>query len=640
MTTTSRVTSARWYDEPKGDVHKTLSGVLRVVRDANSWRRDADEYHAALYGGGSATMALRPGRGGRYAYQPATLPHNVCRGAADTLTAKVAKHRPLPQVLTQNGDWKARKRGKKMTKLIEGCFYNLRIFEAHARRIVRDACVFGRGGLRVWRQGKRLKVERVHPLELFVDEWDARYGEPRNLYHVRWMDRGVVTEAFARSADGAIDKAAKQAIDDAVGATLIDYADDEDGESSTVDMVQVAESWHLCDDEEAHASSGGPPDDHECTGRHCIVVQGMDLVDEPWDRPSFPIALLHYNEALFGFYGQGLVEQLEGFQSSINYASERLEEMIQQSGVVITTPLGGEITDTEIRNGIGTLLTHKPGLAPQVLQFDLVNEHIRARPNELREQALNDAGLSQMSVQSEKPAGVEAAVAIQALDDIETERFIIFGRQYESWCLDVSRQLIACIRDIAKEFGDFEASVPLKGGMLPLSWKDVYVDGFELRIFPTSLLPQQLGARLEKLMQLFNSQVIDRAVFLRELDAPDLAAELDMETADKLNVDERLESMLETDDPEDANAYKPPTPYQDFSWAARRAQQLLNKAETDGAPDENLGLIRRYIDDCEESKARMAAEEQASQGPAPGLPPGPPPPDAMPPMPPPEMAMA
>lgn len=637
MNHSNRVTSARWHLEEKDQVHETLAQVWRVVRDNGTWRTDADVYHAGLYGGGAASMTLRQVDMTGYSYGGAAMPHNVCRGATDTLVAKVAKHRPLPQVLTNRGDWRAKKRGKKLTQLIEGAFYTLRIFETWAHRVVRDACIFGRGAMYFWREGKRLRAERVHVWELYVDAWDAHYGEPRNLYRVRSADRGVLFERFAKGESKERREEIREALESATGTSLLD--DSETETSPSVDRVDVVEAWHLCDDENAHADPS-ETEEHECTGRHVVCVAGATLLDEPWTRASFPIPILSYNEPLTGVFGQGLVEQLEGFQTSINYSTERLEEMHRQSGVLIATPIGSEIVDAEVRNGVGNLITHKPGAPPQVIQIDLVNEHVRARPRELREDALNDAGLSEMSVQSQKPAGIESGIALQTLDDIESERFIIFGRQYEAWCLEVSRQIIECIRDIVKEFGDFSAAVPIKGGMLPLNWKDVYVDGFELRIFPAALLPSQPAARMQRLVELFDKGIVDRSTFLRELGAPDLAAELDTETADKLNVDERIEVMLDAEEDEgEEKAYKPPTAYQDLAWAAKRAQQRLNQAETDGAPEFNLALLRNFIDDCEELIGVANPANDAAMA-SPGGAPAPPPPDAGAPLPPGEPMLA
>jgi hypothetical protein len=609
--------SAAWYDEPKGDVHAALVAVWNVVRDENAWRVDADEYHAGLY-----AASDRPGVRGRsrrgYEYGPATLPYNVCRSAVDTLQAKIAKQRPLPQVLTQRGNWKNQKRARKMTQFLEGEFYRQRIFEGQSARIVRDALVFGRGVLKVWAEGDQVRTERVHPWELFTDSWDDRYGDPRNLYHRRSVDKGVAMQLFARSEGGGWRSSARDAIEQAGRFDLSSDLEAGD-EATTVERIDLIEAWHRCD-----RHSDKP---HKCTGRHVVVTTSGTLVDEPWEHDYFPFAILGYCEPISGYWAHGLVEQLEGYQYEINLASQKSSEQHRMSGVGILVPTSAKMHDQQFRNGIN-IMHHSPGGTPQVFQMDLVNEHTRVRPRELTQDALNDAGISQMAAQSQKPSGVTAALALQTLDDIETERFMVFGRAYEAWCLDIARRLIDCAKDIANDYGDLAVSVPMKGGLLDLSWKDVYVDGTELRVFSTSMLPQQLGARLERLKDLWNTGLIDRATFLRQLDAPDMQAELDLETADKLVIDEMLERMADAEEDEgEEAAFMPPSAYQELTWGAKRAQQKLNRGLLDGMPEFNQLLLQRWI------KEAQALIDLANPPPAPAAPALAPPPGAAPPPP-------
>lgn len=626
--------SARWHEEPKNEAHRALVGVFRVVRDECEWRVDADEYHAGLY-----CASDRPGVRGLsrrgYEYGPATLPDNVCRSAVDTLTSKIAKHRPLPQCLTQRASWSNQKRARKMTQFLEGEFYRQRFFEKWWPLVIRDSLIFGRGLIKVWVQGDKPMTERVHPWEVFVDEWDARYGDPRNLYHVRSMDRGVAVELLARTSGGNVSPKLKDAIVNA-GRLDLESRSWTDSNQATVDRVDVLEAWHL-------PSAPGADD-----GRHVICVEGATLIDESWTVDYFPIIVLHYNDPLSGYFGTGLVEQIEGYQYEINLSNEKLSDQYRMSGVGIVVSDGNQIHDQEIRNGITILRKKNGGEPPSVFQMDLVNEHMRARPEELTRRALNNTGMSQMSVQSEKPAGITAAIALQTLDDIETERFMVFGRAVEAFCLEVGRRYIDCAKAIAKAFGDHAVSVPMKGGLIDLNWNDVVVDGVEIRVFPTSLLPQQLGARLEKLKDLWNTGLIDRATFLRHLDAPDMQAELDLETADRLVVDEMLEKMLEADEEEGEAAFIAPSTYQQLEaqndngeygpgWVPRRAQQKYNRALLDGAPEFNLELLRRFLKQCDEEMAKLAAKRAqagapgaAAPMPGGGGPPAGPPPAATP----------
>lgn len=601
-----QTTSARWFTEAKDEVHTTLANVFRAVRDETAWRLDAAEFHAGCYRQSDAHGVRGSSRAG-YEYGPATLPYNVTRSAVDTLQSKIAMHRPLPQVLTQKGSWKNQKRARKQTQFLEGEFYRQRVYEKHAATIVRDALIFGDGHLKVWAQADEIRTERAFPWELYVDEWDAKHGDPRNLYHCRSMDKGVLLETFGRGPSGAMRTKVKEAVEGA-GSSAFSNDREDDRVGSTVDRIEVIEAWHLADGKRAK------------NGRHVVVIEGATLVDEPWEYDYFPFASLNYSEPLTGSRGYGLVEQLEGYQYEINLASEKSSEQHRMSGVGILVPDNAKIHDQQIRNGI-TQIHHKAGGSPSVFQMDLVNEHTRQRPRELTQDALNDVGLSQMSVQSQKPAGITAAVALQTLDDFETERFMIAGRAYETWNLNVARLLLDCAKKIAADFGDYAVSVPMKGGLLDLNWNDVYIDGVELRIFQTSLLPQQLGARLEKLKDMWNTGIIDRSTFLRQLDAPDMQAELDLETADKLVVDEMLERMSDAEEDEGAAAYMAPSAYQDLTWAGKRCQQKLNRGMLDGMPEFNLGLLRQFLKHVDVEQKKLAPPMPAAPMPGAIVPP-------------------
>lgn len=618
-------TSARWQDEDKDQVHVTLAAVFRTVRDETAWRVDADEYHAGLYCASDKPGIRGSSRRG-YEYGPATLPYNVCRSAADTLTAKIAKHRPLPQVLTQRGSWKNQKRARKQTQFLEGEFYRQRVYERHAPRIVRDACIFGRGALKIYTQGKDIKTERAHVWELYADEYDGRYGldELRNLYHCRSVDKGVLLERFGRTEAGGMRASVRDALDSAGRFAFIsDDFDDRGG--ATVDRVDIIEAWHR-----PSATDAGD-------GRHVIICEGATLLDEEWIYDYFPFAILGYSEPVVGCWPHGLVEQGEGYQYEINLASAKSSEQHHMSGVGILVPDNAKIHDQQIRNGI-TQIHHKAGGTPSVFQMDLVNEHTRQRPRELTQDALNDMGLSQMSVQSQKAPGVTAAIAIQALDDIETERFMIFGRAYEAWNLEIARRFIDCIKAIAAEYGDHEVSTPMRGGLVPLNWNDVVIDGAELKIQPTSMLPQQLGARLEKLKDLWNTGLIERSSFLRHLDAPDLQAELDLETADQIVVDGMLETMSDAEEDAGEAAYRPPSMYQQLEnperpgepgWALKRCQQRLNKGIDEGMPEFNQEMLRRFLKDGDDLLVKLmkGRQERAAMM----APPSPPTPQGAPP---------
>jgi len=627
--TASRVVQADWHNQDGDELANTLATVFHVVRDENEWRTDADEYHWGLYEGtGLGGVQLRSRRNMTYA--GCTLPDNVCKMAVDTLTAKVATIRPIPQVTTARGNWKDARRARKMRQFLQGAFYEHKVHEKLAAPIIKDALVARAGVVQVYAEGKKTKIERVHPWTLFVDDWDAEFGEPLTMMRLRTLDLGTAKKLWPKHRDalakaGRLTSSQRRALDE--------------DRSSTVQRVEVLEAWHRC--------PGHDPDDegHKCAGRHVVICDGALLADNAWPHDFFPFAVLTYDTPNTGYWGTSLVQSIEGYQVSINESNEKLADQYGASGKGVILRDGGGIQKAEVVNGLFTWQVRPGPYEPTVFDLDLVNEHMRMRPPELIERALNATGISQMAAASQKPTGITSGVGLQTLDDVESQRHIVFGRRFESWCLDVARLLIECVKQIAREHGDYAVQVPMKGTYLDLKWSDVEVDGFQLEMQTVGQLFMSLAGRRDQLKMYFEMGAIDRGTFLRQMDAGDVQGELDLETADKLLVDEMLEAMLDAAEPandnggedalDDADAgYVAPHKYLPLEWAHRRAHQKRLQAEMDGAPAYVLERLSRFIDDLD-----YLMQKNAPPAPMPGAgpmappmgpPPGPPMPPPMP----------
>jgi len=614
--TASVTLAADWWTQKGDDLAQTLGTVFRIVADESAWRTDKDEFHWGLYEGtGSGGVTVRTRR--NLTYSSATLPDNVCKMAADTLTAKVATIRPIPQVLASRGNWKSHRRARKMRQFIDGEFHRHKIHEKVGARIIKDALVGRAGVVQVYVHGKRPTVERVHPWTLYVDEWDGEFGEPLSIYRLRTMDRAKAIAMFGKGK-------LRDKIKDAGRLSTYQRLALDEERSSTVDRVELVEAWHRCPDHD-------DDEEHDCVGKHVIICDGAVLFDEEWPHDFFPFAVLTYDTPNTGFWGTSLVQSLEGYQVPINDANTKLDEMYQLSGRGVILRDGSGIFKSDIVNGLRVWQCRPGPYEPTVLDLDMVNEHMRMRPVELVERALNSAGVSQMAAQSQKPAGIESGIALQTLDDVESQRHIVFGRRYESWCMDVARLLIEAVKKIAREHGEYAVQVPIRGAYLDLKWSDVEVDGYQLQMQSVGQLYTSFAGRLDKLKTLFEMGAIDKGTFMRHMDAGDVQAELDLETVDRLTVDEMLEAMLDVDAPandvDEDDGYLAPNGYLPLAWAHRRAHQKRLQAQLDGAPEHVLELLSRFIDDV----AYLMDEEQKAAAPAPAPPPGP---DPMAPMPP------
>jgi bifunctional pyridoxal-dependent enzyme with beta-cystathionase and maltose regulon repressor activities len=75
-------------------------------------------------------------------FEPSTLAFNVVRQNVDTLTAKIAKNRPLPMPLTTGGNYEQQRRAKLFGRAIDGQFDLAKVWEV-SPVIARDAALFG-----------------------------------------------------------------------------------------------------------------------------------------------------------------------------------------------------------------------------------------------------------------------------------------------------------------------------------------------------------------------------------------------------------------------------------------------------------------------------------------------------------------
>lgn len=606
----TRVVSANWFEEEGDKLVDTLTAVFDHVRDENEWRTDADEFHWGLYEGtGVGGVRTSSRRGLTYAW--ATLPDNLSKMAVDTLTAKVASIRPVPIVTSDRGSWRDQRRAKKIRQYIRGAFHQHKVHEKLGYKIIRDSLVGRAGVVQVYREGKRTYVERVHPWELFVDEWDAQYGEPRALFRVREMNREVAIKKYGKG-----DSKKTEALKKAGYFSRSRYR--EDTSWSTVEKVELLEAWYRCTDHD------DDDPDHECTGRHVLICEGALLEEEVWKKDGFPFAVLTYDDPNTGFWGNGLVKTLEGAHVELNMTNERLSESYRLSGKGVILRDGSGIYNQQVVNGL-FVWNCKPGpYDPTVFDLDLVNEHMRARPGELIERGLSAIGLSQMATQAKKPAGVTAAVALQTLDDIESQRHIVIGRKYESWCMDVARLLLDAIKEIAEEYGDHEVRVPMRGAFLTTKWSEVRVDGFQLEMETVGSLFLNFTGKLDKLKALFDAQLIDGTTFMRHLDAGDLQSELDLETVNQILVDEMLEAMLDNENEQNPDDdYIAPIGELPLAWAIKRTHQTKLKAKLEGAPRNVLRLLQRFADDLILLEKGPAANDQVQEDPtiSPDMPP-------------------
>ena len=578
----------RWY-EVSGKPHDQLLSTFNAIKAAQSDRVKADIDHLRLYGSLDYT-GFAPGT---FLRSPANqrqtrVSWNICGSCTDTLTSKIGQQKPRAMFLPNGGDWSLQKKCKDLTKFNHGQIQALDLW-ATCRQVFRDACIFGTGFLKLFADGPEIKAERVFPTEIFVDLVEGMHGKPQQMFQVKSVLRDVLMAQFPRHRT-AIKQAARVGEEEFLPSS-----------SSREDFVEVVEAWKL--------PAGNIP------GRNAMVIAGHTLTDRKWERDSFPIKAFRYLKRPVGYYGLGCVEQLTGVQVEINKLLHKIQRSMELMAVpVIFVDRTSEIVSSHLTNEIGNIIRYT-GKMPTRDVAPSVHPEVFRHLDTLWSRGFEIVGLSQLTASSQKPAGLNAGVALRTFIDHETERFMELGQQWEEFYLGLARELIALGKEIHKEQGSFSVPVKGKGFFEQIEWKDVDLkeDQYVVDLYPTSLLPQRPEGRLQKAQELIQAGFVSPEDAMDLLDLPDLERYTDLESASRDVIRRAVDGMLENGE------YTPPEPFDALEYALRYAKSVYHKARLDGAPEASLELVRQYITDV--LALLEATQQQQQPAAAPAAPP-------------------
>lgn len=592
VTTTGQSDDRRqWWTGDPGKVHDPVFEVLNKIEKDQTYRREQILRWFRLYDGrnpyGYEFNRFTPRRPIRLAEERITM--NVIQAVVDTVTSKIAKNKPHPIFLTEMGRFDQRMRAKKLTRYVRGVFY-LNDAYPQGTRVFRTAGAIGTGTWKIYASNGRPKIEYVFPGEVYIDDEEAFYGNPRNRYQVKNIAKEVLKADFPEHA-AQIDEAQ---VSDTVGT------------GDPGDYVRVIEAWHL-------PSKVGAGD-----GRRVIVIDGADLVDEEWKRDYFPFEDFHWSEPLIGFWGRGLGEELEGIQVEIN----RLLIKIQQSHrmfafPIMFSPKGANISEKKLTNAIGQILEYSGSQAPNVVTHQTVHQEIYQHLDRLYRRAFEIAGVSLLTATSQKPAGLESGVAFREFSDIETERFMTVGQAYEQFYMRTARHVIDVSDEIEQDLKDGKikdsgliVKDPDSRAITMIDWKDAKMDeaNYTTQVLPVSSLRSSPAGRLQDVMDRINFGFISKEVGMKLLDMPDISAEDSVVLAQLQDIDWSIAEVLEGRD------VSPPDAFQNLQLGIERFRAAYLVAKRDGAPGGIQENLRAWI---QVASSTLAA---AAQPPAP--PPG------------------
>lgn len=564
-----------WFDLPKEEAYAAVFALAEEIEEEQSGLRDAWKRYARAYSNRDE-MGLDWGLDCSKELDTHFVTENVVKSVVDTAASIIAKNRVKVRVLTNGACFSDQRKARRLEKFVYG---EMKYNDAWdlGPLVFRDACIFGTGVVKVFAKDDKVTFERRLISDILVDERTAIDGKPRELFERRLVDKDVLIAKFPQF---------EEEIELAAGRT--DWATSDIPNNQVV----VVEGWRLGNN-----------------GKHIVCIENATLVYEKYDSEDFPFVFFRWDGLpISGFYGLGLARDLHGFQLRIN----QLNRFIQRCQDLIAVPrvfvdMASKLLKIQFDNEVGAVIPYR-GKPPTFYTPQALNAEIYEYKEQLKRSAFEFAGISQLSAQSLKPAGLESAVALREYNDIETNRFVIQAQRYERFYTDLGEHMIRCARKIYKG-KKHSAKFPNKGVIELIDWSDVDMedDRFEVDIQPASLLSMSPSARLQAVTELAQVGQLDKAEIRYLLNHPDLEQSNSVAYADYVDITRVEELLLD-------GKYEAPEPFQNLDLGLRRIQLTYLKIQSEytDVPEEILDNMRTWV-----SQAKTIQEQAVQQQGAP-----------------------
>lgn len=548
--------------------------------------------------------------------------YNVTASVVDTGVAEIAaRQRPKPTFVTSGGDWRIKRKAKRLDKFVEA---HLHLPQGRYQDVwelgddvFRDAEVTGTGLAKVTidEQEERTRYDRVPSYEVLVDPNEAADGSPRNWFHVYEMDVARAREAFAPSDRAKSDAALRAMLDGAEQDALRRGSRDVGRRAART--VTIFEAWLL-------------PLGPESPGVHVYACTGGLLWREEWTWPVPPFAFLLWRSRPFGVWGFGLVEQMIEQHDRVQELADRLHRRYDLCSQKRTYFQPGTVDEAQLQKSDGEVLIPVADLStvPREVQTPPVTPAEAVAVEDEIRRFYDLSGVSQMSAQARKEPGVTSGIALQTLGDQKSVRFLPKSRAHELFFLQIGKLDVMATAALAATKPNVLARFPGKRFVNEIRWSDVALeeDQYFVRVAATSALSKDPAQRLEVIEQLAGMGMLPREKFLELLGLPDLEGALEMAGAESQWIESLLDRYLDAETPEElerAGGYTPPDPFLRNPTAALVATaDAYFSAMVDGCPPYVASTLRRFMRDLQ----RMIAP-RAQPAPAPSavgsLPPGP-----------------
>lgn len=563
--------SRNWWELDEDKIGPALQQIVETIDNNNNIVREKFVVNAQMYGNYDSMGINSWGYDAIDAGVNNYPVYNVVQSAVDTVHSKIARDNPKPYFITSGADYFVKLRAEKMTQFVQGVFQENNLYDLANNKVFRDASIFGTGALQ-WSLNNENKIccEWVFIDEIKIDRMDGQKFDPRSVHLCKLIQKETLIARFP-------DK--EKELEDLALSTKEQLT----SRDTIVDFLVLTESWHL--------RNG------KTKGRHIISCLGEVLLDEVYEEDWFPVVFFRYMDDPVGFFGRGIADTLRQAQIEIN----KILLMIQQSQELQAAPVifvenGSEVSeDVLLSNNIARMIPYRSGTNPPTfLSPQALSEEIYQHLQWWITSSYQEVGISQTSVSGTKQSGVNSAIAMRTMVDIESSRFIQVSKNWEKWFVDCAEVIMKLGKKAYEKDKSFKINYMDKKAKIikEIQWSKVNSpdDQFVIQCDTISAFPSSAAGRIQTITDFVADGWFskERGLDLLGFD-PDLDGEIKLQTSSLRLCEKRLAQMVED------NLYFHPEPQMNLKLALQLSEAWYNQLLVDDCPEDRLELVRQWM---------------------------------------------
>jgi hypothetical protein len=589
----------RWELVAEEEAHQVFTKWADVIRErpASVDRRKRNLLYASMYSN-LPLLGFGVNQYTRSMQTQGLIALNVTQNAIDSLVSKVCKNDPRPMFTTVEGPFELREAMENCDKYVDGLFFNNGYYTETQPGAVLDCSIYGLGVAKSCEVDGEAVCERTFCHEMILDDRECMYGKPRRPAQRKYYDKQELFDLFKRPKEKAWTEDLLRAINAGGAENDPDYGDFDRDELS--DQILVYEGYVL-----PRAGS---------TGKKIVCIRGKTLSLTDYNEKESPFTFLRPMVQMSGLYGIGCAEKIIGIQREIN----RIVRDIQMAMHLIAKPhwmveASSNVLATSLNNDIATIIKYSGAVPPHVYTPQAMTPETFQHLQFLYKTAYEIIGVSQLSAQSQKPAGIDSAVGMRTYLNVETERFSQFVKAAEAFAATNAKKT-------AKVLGSKKraaVTTPPRGktSIEVVSWTSPDLDTVAVQVYPTSKLPDTPAGRREYALEMSQYGLAKPDEILEMLEWGDTEGWAKRRLASRKNVEKDIAKIRKGEKVvRDAIG--------DHATAMQMMSDAYEEAKHDGVPQDRLKVMRNYVTACMRFLAKKPPAAPGPMGPAGGPPPG------------------